>query len=58
MLPMREQLIQHLAVKMTNQGIANIYGTTFQKIIQLLKKHKLNQKELRKEDKYIGSIKK
>lgn len=31
MLPTKEQLIQHLPDKMTNQDIANIYGTTFQK---------------------------
>lgn len=49
----RVQLIQHLSDKMTNQDIENIYDTTFQKIIQLTKKHKLNQKELRKVDKHI-----
>ncbi|MET3321694.1 UNVERIFIED_ORG: DNA-directed RNA polymerase specialized sigma subunit [Peribacillus simplex] len=34
MLPTREQLILHLSDKMTNQDIANIYGTSFQKVIQ------------------------
>ncbi|MFJ7684335.1 hypothetical protein [Peribacillus butanolivorans] len=53
MLPTKEQLIQHLSDKMTNQDIANIYGTTFQKIIQLIKKHDLNPKELRKINKFV-----
>lgn len=34
MLPTKKQLIVHLSEKMTNQDIAKIYGTTFQKIIQ------------------------
>lgn len=33
---------------MTIQDIAEIYGTTFQKVIQLIKKYKLNTNELRK----------
>ncbi|PEZ01333.1 hypothetical protein CN326_21500 [Bacillus sp. AFS018417] len=53
MLPTREQLIQYLSDKMTNKDIANIYGTTFQKIIQLIKKYKLNPNELRKVNKFI-----
>jgi hypothetical protein len=50
MLPTKEKLIQHLSDKMTDQDIANIYETTFQKIIQLIKKNKLNPNELRKVD--------
>lgn len=38
---------------MTNQDIAKIYGTTFQKIIQLIKKYDLNSNELRQVNKYI-----
>lgn len=53
MLPTKEQLIQHLSDKMTNQDIATIYNITFQKVLQLIKKYKLNQNELRKVDKYI-----
>jgi hypothetical protein len=53
MLPNKEELEQHLLDKMTNQDIANIYGTTFQKIIQLIKKYKLNRDELRMTDKFI-----
>ncbi|HWK21655.1 MAG TPA: hypothetical protein VNS08_01370 [Ureibacillus sp.] len=53
MLPTKEQLIQHLSDKMTNQDIATIYNITFQKVLQLIRKYKLNQKELRKVDKYI-----
>lgn len=53
MLPTKEQLAHHLSEKMTNQDIANIYGTTFWKIIQLIKKYGLNPKELRKVEKYI-----
>lgn len=33
MLPTKEQLIEHLTDKMTNQNIAEIYGFTFQKVI-------------------------
>ena len=53
MLPTKEQLILHLSAKMTNQDIAILYGTTFQKVIQLIKKYELNQSELRKVEKYI-----
>ncbi|MGG1678052.1 hypothetical protein ACIFOT_20260 [Neobacillus sp. NRS-1170] len=53
MLPNKKELKQHLLDKMTNQDIANIYGTTFQKIQQLTKKYNLNQNELRKTDKFI-----
>ncbi|MBY6053428.1 hypothetical protein [Cytobacillus firmus] len=53
MLPNKEQLIEHLSNKMINQDIAKIYGTTFQKIIHLLKKYDLNPNELRKVSKYI-----
>jgi hypothetical protein len=53
MLPNQEKLEQHLLDKMTNQDIAKIYGTSFQKIQQLIKKYKLNQNELRKIDKFI-----
>lgn len=53
MLPTKERLIQHLSDKMTNQDIANIYGTTFQKIIGLIKKYKLDPNELRKVERYI-----
>ncbi|MDG0062114.1 hypothetical protein [Priestia sp. P5] len=52
MLPTRGDLIEHLSNKMTNQDIAKIYGITFQKIIQLIKKHNLNPNELRKINKY------
>jgi uncharacterized protein (DUF433 family) len=53
LLPTKEQLIQHLSDKMTNQDIAKIYGITFQKIIQLIKKYGINPNELRKVNKYI-----
>ncbi|MFV5897066.1 MULTISPECIES: hypothetical protein [unclassified Bacillus cereus group] len=53
MLPTKEQLIQHLFDKMTNQDIAEIYGISFQKVIQLIKKNKMNLDELRKVYKYI-----
>lgn len=53
MLPTKEKLIEHLTDKMTNQDIAEIYGITFQKVIQLIKKYNLNQKELRKVEKQI-----
>ncbi|MGE7185590.1 helix-turn-helix domain-containing protein [Peribacillus sp. NPDC006672] len=53
MMLTKEQLIQHLSDKMTNQDIANIYNVSFQKIQQLIKKYRLNQKELRKVNKYI-----
>ncbi|UYV53460.1 hypothetical protein [Priestia megaterium] len=52
MLPRKEELIEHLSNKMTNQDIARIYGTTFQKIIQLIKKYDLNPNELRRVNKY------
>ncbi|WHZ01173.1 hypothetical protein QNH48_19415 [Neobacillus sp. YX16] len=53
MLLTKEELEKHLLDKMTNQDIANIYEATFQKIIQLVKKYKLNPDELRKIDKFI-----
>ncbi|MFS0671064.1 hypothetical protein AB1L12_24595 [Peribacillus frigoritolerans] len=53
MLPTKEQLKQHLTNKMTNKDIAIIYGTTFQKIIQLIKKNELNPNEFRKVNKFI-----
>ncbi|MFQ3546587.1 hypothetical protein Q7A53_21095 [Halobacillus rhizosphaerae] len=53
MLPTKEKLIDHLIEKMTNQDIANVYGLTFQKIIQLIKKYKLNPDKLRKVNHYI-----
>ncbi|MFA1710515.1 hypothetical protein ACDX66_02250 [Peribacillus frigoritolerans] len=53
MLPTKEQLIQHLTDKMTNQDIANIYGTSFQKIIHLIKQNGINPNELRKENTQI-----
>ncbi|WP_043978135.1 hypothetical protein [Priestia megaterium] len=52
MLPTKEELIEHLSMKMTNQDIANIYGTTFQKIIQLIKRYELDPNQLRKVNKY------
>ncbi|MED4588903.1 hypothetical protein [Priestia flexa] len=52
MLPTKEEIIEHLSNKMTNQDIASIYGITFQKVIQLIKKYKLNSSELRKVNKY------
>ena len=55
MLPTKEQLIQHLSDKMTNQDIAKMYGTTFQKIIQLIKEYGINPNELRKVNKYIDA---
>jgi hypothetical protein len=53
MYPTKEELEKLLIEKMTNKDIAKIYGLTFQKIIQLIKKYGLNPKELRKVDKYI-----
>ncbi|MGG3671325.1 hypothetical protein COL28_29160 [Bacillus thuringiensis] len=53
MLPTKEQLIQHLSDKMTNQDIAKIYDITFQKVIQLIKKYKIDPNELRKVNKFI-----
>ncbi|MED1104976.1 hypothetical protein [Bacillus paramycoides] len=53
MLPTKEQLIQYLSDKMTNQDIAKIYDITFQKVIQLIKKYKIDPNELRKVNKYI-----
>ncbi|EJR31157.1 hypothetical protein [Bacillus mycoides] len=52
MLPTKEQLIQYLSDKMTNQDIAKMYDITFQKVIQLIKKYKINPNELRKVNKY------
>ncbi|MEH6986196.1 hypothetical protein V7061_30005 [Priestia megaterium] len=49
---MKQELVEHLSNKMTNQDIAKIYGTTFQKIIQLIKKYDLNTNELRRVNKY------
>ncbi|HDX9625809.1 TPA: hypothetical protein ROY26_004956 [Bacillus anthracis] len=51
MLPTKEELIRHLSDKMTNQDIAKIYDITFQKVIQLIKKYKINPNELRKVNK-------
>lgn len=53
MLPTKVELEQHLLNKMTNQDIAKIYGESFQKIIQVVKKYNLNPNELRRVDKYI-----
>ncbi|MCU1805159.1 hypothetical protein NVV31_07035 [Cytobacillus firmus] len=53
MFPTKEQLIEHLSNKMTNEDIAKIYGLTFQKVIQLIKNHNINPNELRKVDKFI-----
>lgn len=53
LLPTKEQLIQYLSDKMTNQDIAKIYDITFQKVIQLIKKYKIDPNELRKVNKYI-----
>lgn len=52
MLPTKKQLIEHLSSKMTNQDIANIYGITFQKVIQLIKECNVNPNELRRVNKY------
>lgn len=52
MLPTKKAIIEHLSNKMTNQDIARMYGTTFQKIIQLIKKYNLNPNELRRVNKY------
>ena len=53
MYPTKNELIHFLSDKMTNQDIAKIYGTSYQKIIQLIKKYKLNPNKLRKVDKFI-----
>lgn len=53
LLPAKEQLIQYLSDKMTNQDIAKIYDITFQKVIQLIKKYKIDPNEIRKVNKYI-----
>jgi hypothetical protein len=53
MLPNKEEIKKHLLDKMTNQDIAKLYGTTFQKIIQLIKQYELDPNELRKVDRYI-----
>jgi hypothetical protein len=52
-LPSKKQLIKHLTDKMTNQNIAEIYGVSFQKIIQLTKQYKLDSNELRKVNHYV-----
>ncbi|MFC0523288.1 hypothetical protein ACFFGV_06795 [Pontibacillus salicampi] len=52
-LPTKEQLEDHLLDKMTNQDIASIYGLSFQKVIQLIKKYQLIPAKLRKDDHYI-----
>lgn len=49
----KEQLIQHLSGKMTNQDIAKIYGITFQKVIQLIKMYKLNPNVLRRVNNFV-----
>jgi hypothetical protein len=49
----KEQLIQHLSAKMTNQDIAKIYGITFQKVIQLIIMYKLNPNVLRRVNKFV-----
>ncbi|WP_286166179.1 hypothetical protein [Peribacillus frigoritolerans] len=52
-MPTKEQLKRHLIDKMTNQDIAVIYETSFQKIIQLIKKFDLNPNSLRKVNNFI-----
>ncbi|WP_282155890.1 hypothetical protein [Cytobacillus gottheilii] len=52
MVPTKKQLEEHLSNKMTNQDIAKIYGTTFQMIIHLIKKHDLKPNDLRKVNNY------
>ncbi|MEK3855734.1 hypothetical protein [Cytobacillus sp. FSL H8-0458] len=53
MYPTKEELVKHLSYKMTNQDIARLYGISFQKVIQLIKKNKLIPSELRKVKKYV-----
>jgi len=53
MYPTKNELVQFLTDKMTNQDIAKIYGTSYQKIIQLIMKHRLNPNKIRRVDKYI-----
>lgn len=53
MEPTKEQLIQHLSEKMTNQNIAEIYRITYQKVIQLIKKYGIDQNKLRKVDQFV-----
>ncbi|MCP1157005.1 hypothetical protein [Bacillus infantis] len=53
MYPGKEELIEYFSYKMTNQDIARLYGISFQKVIQLIKKNKLNPSELRKVKKYV-----
>ncbi|MBN3553319.1 hypothetical protein JYA63_03510 [Fictibacillus nanhaiensis] len=53
MLPTKSELEEHLKEKMTNQDIAKMYGTTFQRIIQLIKRYKLNPDNLRRVKKFI-----
>ena len=52
-LPTKEELEHYLIDKMTNKDIVEIYGTSFQMIIQLIKNYKLNPNELRKVNHYI-----
>jgi hypothetical protein len=51
--PKKEQLIRHLSDKMTNQDIARLYGISFQKVIQLIKKFEINPSQLRKVKMYV-----
>lgn len=53
MLPTKEELINHLKDKMTNEDIARLYNTSFQKIIALIHKYELNADEIRETEKYI-----
>ncbi|QAS51822.1 hypothetical protein [Halobacillus litoralis] len=53
MLPTKEKLIDHLLEKMTNQDIAKIYGVNYQKVIQLIKRYRLDPSELRRVNLYI-----
>ncbi|RXY99175.1 hypothetical protein [Fictibacillus sp. S7] len=53
MFPTKDELIQHLIDKMTNQDIAKIYGTSFQKIIQLIIRFKLDPAAYRKAEKFV-----
>lgn len=51
MYPTKEELKKLLSDKMTNQDIAKIYGTTFQKVQQLIKNYELDPDKLRKVNK-------
>lgn len=53
MYPTKEELEVMLTEKMTNKDIADVYGLTFQKVIQLIKKYKLKPDELRKVNNFI-----